>query len=152
MALFRIGRTTALPAATCWRRVTDWQAHAASVPLTSVSVRGGGPTGVGTVFVARSGVGRLGFDDPMEVVRWEPPVGGRPGRCRLVKRGRLITGWAEIEVRAVGTGSAVVWVEELRIAVLPGLLDGLVGRVGRLAFGRALDGLLARETRAEDEA
>lgn len=145
MAVFRIGRTTALAAGDCWLRVTDWPAHAARVPLTSVSVSSGGPTDVGTVFVVRSGVGRLGFDDPMEVVRWEPPVGGRPGRCRLVKLGRVIRGWAEIEVHAVGTGSAVVWVEELRIAVLPRPLDGLVGRVGRVVFGRALDGLLARE-------
>ncbi|MBT2367349.1 SRPBCC family protein [Streptomyces sp. ISL-10] len=144
MAVFRIGRTTALPAAECWLRVTDWPAHAAQVPLTSVSVRGGTPTGVGTVFVARTGLGRLGFDDPMEVVRWQPPSGARPGRCRLVKRGRVITGWAEIEVRPVGEGSAVVGVEELRFAALPRVLDRLVARVGRVIFGRALQGLLAR--------
>ncbi|MFF8845577.1 SRPBCC family protein [Streptomyces sp. NPDC015127] len=145
MGVFRIGRTTALPVDECWLRVTDWPAHAAQVPLTSVSVKDAGPTDVGTVFVARSGIGRLGFDDPMEVVRWEPPVGSRSGRCRLVKRGRVITGWAEIEVRAVGEGSAVVWVEELHFAVLPAPLDRLVAGVGRVVFGRALDGLLTRK-------
>lgn len=82
----------------------------------------------------------------MEVVRWEPPAGGRPGRCRLEKRGSVITGWAEIEVLPEGPGAVVVWVEELRIRFLPRLLDPLVARAGRLVFGRALDGLLRRSS------
>jgi hypothetical protein len=143
---FRITRAVTLPAEEVWLRVTDWPAHAASVPLTAISVLTPPPARVGTVIVARTGLGRAGFDDPMEVVRWEPPGGGRPGRCRLVKRGRVITGWAEIEVRPEGAGAVVVWVEELRIPLLPRLFDPLVLRVGRLVFGRALDGLLMGST------
>ncbi|MFJ8074205.1 SRPBCC family protein [Streptomyces sp. NPDC096176] len=143
MSAFRIGRVTALPAGECWRRVTDWPAHAAQVPLTAVSVsKPPRSTGVGTVVVARSALGRFGFDDPMEVVLWEPPSPGRPGRCRLEKRGRVITGWAEISVHAKGSGSVVLWVEELRLPLVPGVFDPLVARVGRRVFGRALDGLL----------
>ncbi|MET7617310.1 SRPBCC family protein [Streptomyces sp. NPDC005408] len=144
MPTFRLTRAVALPADEAWSRVTDWRAHAAQVPLTSVSVVTPPPTRVGTRFVARSGVGRAGFDDPMEVVRWEPPEDGRPGRCRLEKRGSVITGWAEIEVLPEGPGAVVVWVEELRIRFVPRLLDPLVVRAGRLVFGRALDGLLRR--------
>ncbi|MFF3290487.1 SRPBCC family protein [Streptomyces sp. NPDC003023] len=146
MSVFRIGRTTGLDAGECWLRVTDWPAHAAGVPLTAVVVRSPSPTGVGTVFTARSTLGPLGFDDPMEVVVWEPPSAGRAGRCRLEKRGRVITGWAEIEVHARDAGSVVLWVEELRIRFVPGALDPLVARVGRRVFGRALDGLLRAET------
>jgi uncharacterized membrane protein YgcG len=142
VAVFRLTRAVALAADEVWLRVTDWRAHAAQVPLTAVSVLTPGPTRVGTVFVARTGPGRAGFDDPMEVVRWEPPADGRSGRCRLVKRGRVILGWAEIEVRPEGSGAVVVWAEELRIRALPRLFDPLVLRAGRLVFGRALDGLL----------
>lgn len=153
MTAFRITRAVTLPADEVWARVTDWSAHAAQVPLTVVSVVTPPPTGVGTVFVARSGISRfgvrVGFDDPMEVVHWEPPEagvgdGGRggEGRCRLEKHGRVITGWAEIEVCPRGSGAVVVWAEELRISVLPRLFDPLVRRVARRVFGRALDGLL----------
>ncbi|MCX4587298.1 SRPBCC family protein [Streptomyces sp. NBC_01481] len=146
MGAFRLTRAVALPAGEVWSRVTDWRGHATQVPLTAVRVVTPPPTRVGTRFVARSGVGRVGFDDPMEVVRWEPPASGRPGRCRLEKRGSVITGWAEIEVLPEGPGAVVVWVEELRIRFLPRLLDPLVARAGRLVFGRALDGLLRRSS------
>ncbi|MEW2554018.1 SRPBCC family protein [Streptomyces zhihengii] len=143
MAVFRIGRTTGLPAAECWQRVTDWPAHSAGVPLTSVSVTTPGPVGTGTVFVARTGAGRAGFDDPMEIVRWEPPAPDRAGVCRLEKRGRVVTGWAEIEVHPAAAGSVVLWTEELRVRGLPRALDPLLTRAGRIVFGRALDGLLS---------
>jgi hypothetical protein len=166
---FRISRAVTLPADEAWLRVTDWRAHAAQVPLTTVSSVTPSPTRVGTVFVARSGLGRsglgrsgpgrsgpgrfrpgrfrldrLGFDDPMEVVHWQPPDGGAPGLCRLEKRGRVIKGWAEIEVLPQGSGAVVVWVEELRIRLVPRLFDPLVVRVAHLVFGHALDGLLTR--------
>ncbi|NEE38769.1 SRPBCC family protein, partial [Streptomyces sp. SID7982] len=38
MAVFRIERFSPLPAAEAWRRVTDWERHAAQVPLTAISV------------------------------------------------------------------------------------------------------------------
>ncbi|MFF8960702.1 SRPBCC family protein [Streptomyces sp. NPDC014894] len=142
MTEFRVTRAVPLPADEVWRRVTDWRAHAAQVPATSLASVTAGPTRRGTVFTVRSSVGRAGFDDPMEVVRWEPPADGRAGRCRLEKRGRVILGWAEIEVCPRGPGSVVVWAEDLRIRGLPRRLDPLVARVGRRVFGRALDGLL----------
>lgn len=152
MTAFRIVRAVTLPADEAWLRVTDWRAHAAQVPLTTVTSVTPSPTRVGTVFVARSGLGRsghgrsglgrFGFDDPMEVVHWQPPEDGAPGLCRLEKRGRVIKGWAEIEVLPQGPGAVVVWVEELRIRLVPRLFDPLVVRVARLVFGRALDGLL----------
>ncbi|MET9433335.1 SRPBCC family protein [Streptomyces sp. NPDC006551] len=146
MSVFRIERTTALPAAEAWRRLTDWAAHGARVPLTRVRVLTSGPTGPGTRFVARTGVGRLAFDDPMEVVRWEPPEPGheeRPGVCLLEKRGRLVLGRARIEVYAGPCGgSRAVWTEELRVRGVPRALDPVLALAGRRLFGRAMDGLL----------
>ncbi|MFJ9683337.1 SRPBCC family protein [Streptomyces sp. NPDC101194] len=144
MAVFRIERFTHLPTAEAWRRVTDWERHAAHVPLTTITVRTGPPTGTGTVFVARTGVGALGFDDPMEVVRWTPPAAGRAGLCRLVKRGSLVLGQASIDVYPTDSGSHVVWVEELRVRLLPPWVDPLITAAGRRVFGRVLDGMLDR--------
>ncbi|MEU6882543.1 SRPBCC family protein [Streptomyces sp. NPDC046712] len=143
MSLFRVERTSALPAEEVWRRLTDFRAHGRLVPLTRTRLLSPGPTGVGTRFVARTGIGRLAVDDPMEVVGWEPPAPGRPGTCRLEKRGRVVLGRAVIEVYGTpGGGSRAVWVEELRVRGVPAVLDPVLALAGRRLFGRAMDGLL----------
>ncbi|MEU4261915.1 SRPBCC family protein [Streptomyces sp. NPDC025273] len=142
MAVFRIERFTSLPAAETWRRVTDWERHGGTVPFTSVTVPTGPHTRTGTVFVARTGLGPFGFDDPMEVVRWTPPAAGRAGLCTLEKRGSVVRGRASIDVRPTGAGSHVIWVEELRVRLLPGWADPLLATAGRRVFGRVLDTLL----------
>jgi hypothetical protein len=141
--LFVIERDCPLPADEAWRRMTAWERHTATVPFTRITVLTPPPDGVGTAFVARTGIGRLGFDDPMRVTRWEPPARDAPGRCRLEKTGRIVTGWAEIEVRRQGVGSRVRWREELRVWRLPPALDGLTAFAGRAVFGRVV-GILLR--------
>jgi hypothetical protein len=143
VAAFRVARLTPLPAHEAWRRITDWPRHGAHVPLTRVTAEPPGPTRPGTLIVARTGGGRFGFDDPMEVVRWDPPVGNGPGFCRLEKRGPVVAGWAEIEVRPQGGGSRVAWREEVRIGRLPRLLDAPAAWAGRLVFGRMVRALLS---------
>ncbi|GAA1372338.1 SRPBCC family protein [Streptomyces beijiangensis] len=143
MPVFRVRHHAPRPPADTWLRVTDWPAHAASVPLTRTVVLTPPPAGEGTRFVARTAVGRFTVvDDLMVVVRWEPPTDGSPGVCRVEKEGSVLTGWAEIEVAAEGTGSAVTWTEELSIARLPAFADPLVARAGRFVFGRALAAML----------
>ncbi|RII15673.1 hypothetical protein DSC45_17730 [Streptomyces sp. YIM 130001] len=110
--------------------MTDWPRHRA--PFTRVS-------GDRNRVVARTRIGPVGFDDPMDVVAWSPPH-----RCRLEKRGRVVRGWAEIEVAsAAGGGAVVVWRESLRVLGVPGVADPLVAWVGRRVFGRQVDVLLA---------
>ncbi|MFD7629450.1 SRPBCC family protein [Streptomyces sp. NPDC059851] len=139
----RIVHRTCLPAAEAWQRLTDWERHGAQVPLTRTIMETAPPTHVGTRFTARTGVGRITFDDPMEVVVWQPPAGAAAGRARLVKRGRVVLGWAQIEVRPLtGGGAEVRWVEELRVRGLGRAFDPLVAVAGRLLFGRALERLL----------
>ncbi|MGW0121787.1 SRPBCC family protein [Streptomyces sp. NPDC003327] len=144
MSLFRVERTVALAPEEVWRRLTDWPAHGRQVPLTRTTVLTPGPYGLGTRFTARTGIGRLAFDDPMEVTRWEPPEGvARPGVCRLEKSGRVVRGWAVVEVAgAPGGGCRVRWTEEVAVRGLPGFCDPLLARAGRVVFGRAVDGLL----------
>ncbi|MET8681131.1 hypothetical protein ABZW18_27010 [Streptomyces sp. NPDC004647] len=95
------------------------------------------------MFVARTGIGCLAFDDPMEVVRWNPPADDGVGICRLEKRGSVVTGWAEIEVRTHEAGSQVVWREDLQVVRLPRLFRRPTVWGGRLLFGRTVSGLLA---------
>ncbi|MCX2185488.1 SRPBCC family protein [Streptomyces sp. SKN60] len=147
MSRFRIERTVAAAPDEVWRRLTDWPAHGARVPLTRTIVLTPGPNRVGTRFTARTGIGRFGFDDPMEVVVFAPPAPGRTGVCRLEKRGRVVLGRAAFEVTGTAAGgSRVVWTEELRLRGVPSVcdpvLDPVFAVVGRWVFGRALDGLL----------
>ncbi|MFC9926080.1 SRPBCC family protein [Streptomyces sp. NPDC127190] len=145
MPTFSLVRTAPLPVAEAWRRLTQWPRHADAVPLTRIRVLTPAPTGEGTRFVARSGVGPLAFDDVMEVTVWRPPADGEGGLCRLEKRGRVILGWAEIEVGPGPGGRArVVWREELRVRFLPRAFDGVLERVARTTFGRAANRLLRR--------
>ncbi|MGW0332714.1 SRPBCC family protein [Streptomyces sp. NPDC003011] len=145
MVTFQLERTAPIPPGEAWRRLTEWPRHATSVPLTRVTVTTPAPTDVGTVLVARTGAGPLSFDDRMEVTVWRPPADDEPGFVRLEKRGRVVRGWAEIEVRPGPGGRArVVWREELRVRLLPSLFDPLLGMAARSVFGRTVNQLLRR--------
>ncbi|MFE7435316.1 SRPBCC family protein [Streptomyces tendae] len=143
MAVFSLERTVPLTPDEAWRRLTRWERHGDTVPLTRVTAAPPGPTRRGTVVVARTGAGPLAFADPMEVTVWQPPHRDAPGRCRLDKRGRVVRGWAEIEVGTRSGGRArVVWREELDVRFLPPLFDGPLRRAGSHVFGRTVDHLL----------
>ncbi|CAM5692197.1 SRPBCC family protein [Streptomyces viridifaciens] len=154
MARFVLTRLSPLPPADCWARLTAWPRHGDRVPFTRVSVVRGTGRQPGDVILARTALGPLRFDDPMELVELVAPM-----HCLLAKRGRVVRGGAELRIRAVGAGtvgagsevgagtvgagSEVVWAEELRITGLPRLFDPAVALAGRLVFGRVLDHLLA---------
>ncbi|MEU4107848.1 SRPBCC family protein [Streptomyces sp. NPDC027717] len=145
MSLFTLERTVPLSLDEAWRRLTDWPGHGDLVPLTRITVATPPPTGVGTRVVARTGVGPLLFDDPMDITVWCPPLDDEPGLCRLEKRGRVVLGWAEIEVRpGPGGRTRVLWREELRVSFLPRAFDGVVTSVAQTMFGRVVNGLLRR--------
>lgn len=131
MTQFEIVRVVDLTPAEAWARVTRWESHGRYVPLTTITTSDLG-------FVARTGVGRVGFDDPMEVVEWD-----EPSYCKLVKTGRLVRGWAEIEVSADGAGSRVVWREEISVLGVPRFADPVVKKSSEALFSRVLDGVLS---------
>ncbi len=152
VALIVIERRVRLAAEEAWRRVTDWERHAAHVPLTTIILRTPPPTHVGTRFVARTGIGPLAFDDPMEVVHWDPPTAPDPhGLCRLEKRGTFVTGWAEIAVHRTGPDSSqVTWREQLALPWLPPPLARPTAWTARLLFTRVLTGLLSAPPTADE--
>jgi hypothetical protein len=69
--------------------------------------------------VARTGLGPLGFDDPMEVTAWQPPTDRAPGRCEVRKHGRVVLGTATFEVEPLGPHRcAVTWTEQVEVTGL----------------------------------
>lgn len=144
VALFQLERVAPrLTVDQAWQRLTDWPRHADVAPLTRITVLTEPPTHEGTAFVGRTGVGPLGFDDPMEVTAWEPPPEHTPAHCRLEKHGRLLRGWVDITIHPHPPGGArVTWQEDLRVRGFPRLLDPTVRLGARRAYGYALDRLL----------
>jgi hypothetical protein len=144
MAEFVLRAASRRPAAATFAHLVDWDAHSAAIPLTRLSH--GGDPGVGQRFVARTGVGRFGFDDPMRVEFLRPPAGDDPGdlpgAVEVAKLGRVITGRVGWTVTPVADGSVVEWRQQLRIPWLPGWFDPVVGLVGRVAYGAGLRSLL----------
>ncbi|GAA4965707.1 SRPBCC family protein [Actinoplanes utahensis] len=144
MARFTVTRDLRASATDTWNMLVDWPRHGDWVPLTTVRVLGGRPDGVGARFVARTGLGPLGFDDPMEIVVWEPPSGDRPGRCEITKHGRVVHGRAWFSVAALPGGrSRVTWVEDVTVSPrrITRFLGPVVTLIGRAGFTATLRGL-----------
>jgi hypothetical protein len=145
----RVRSSVELPgvaAETAWQLVTDWPAHSRWIPLTTVTVDADSPatSGIGCRFTGRSGLGPVGFDDPMTVTQWQPPADSTAGRCRVVKRGRWLAGWAEIEVLPTERGCRLVWTEDVSPRWTPKAADPVVSRIGTALFDRTIR-QLARE-------
>jgi len=148
MIRFAVSQQVRAPATAAWAVLVDWRRHGDWAPLTVVRVTTPRPDGVGAGFVARTGIGPLAFDDPMTVESWQPPGGDapddQPGRCEVVKRGRVILGRAWFVVVPLADGRCRVdWHEEVTVRPhsvtrFAGPLLSLAGRVGFAATLRAM--------------
>lgn len=153
MATVVLRRDVPAPAGTVWQVATDWPRHGESVPFTDVVVTHDAG-GTGTRFTGRTRLGPLAVDDPMEVVLWRPPTHadadadstGRPGRCVVEKRGRVVLGWAALDVVPVGPGRCrMEWTEDVEIA--PAAWTGWAAPVVRLGSRVVFGALLRRLAR-----
>ncbi|MGI8577583.1 MAG: SRPBCC family protein [Nocardioidaceae bacterium] len=135
-------RRTTMSAPAAWSRLTDWGRHGEFIPLTAVTRQPNSPLGLGAVFVAHTSVGLLQFDDPMEVTFWRPPTPDEAGSCRIVKRGRVVTGWAVLTVASRHDGACITWLEDARVKIAGPLLDLPTMIAGKRVFARLVDGLL----------
>jgi hypothetical protein len=123
----RLERTVdvAAPASVVWDYVTDWPRQAEWVPMTRVEVpEPGGAAAIGGTLRAWTGLGPVGFWDPMTITSWErQPDGG--GRCEVLHRGRVVRGEGEFTVVARGEDACrFVWAEVLALPL------GALGRAG----------------------
>jgi hypothetical protein len=149
MGTFTLRRDVNASAQRTWDVLTDWPRHSGTVPLTKVRAvpsPDGSCQGEGSGMVARTGLGPLAYEDRMSVTQWQPPTTTTPGRCRLRKLGRMITGDAGFTVTPVGPKRCrVVWEETVSLLgfhSLP-LAPAVESAVARVVFTRALR-LLAR--------
>jgi hypothetical protein len=145
-------RIVALSPEGAWHLLTAFEDHGRHVPLTTVRLIDAGRPGGGG-FVARTAIGRLGFDDTNVLDSWQPPRGQEPGICELRKTGKWVRGQARLSVRPVlresiaatsgsaAANSAVRWQETLRIAGIPGLADPVIRLIATALFGRLVDRL-----------
>ena len=140
VARFTIQRDSVLPATEAWRRLTDWQRHGDLIPFTTVTRSG---AGAGSSFTARTSLGPLGFDDPMEITAWRPPDAVGAGHCRIEKRGNVMAGWAELDVAPTTTGSRIRWDESVSVRHTGRVLDVPSRLASQRIFGRLVDQLLA---------
>ena len=126
----------AAPASVVWAYVTDWPRQGEWIPATRVENVGAADR-LGGRFRAWSGVGRVGFWDPMTITAWERTADGG-GRCEVLHLGSVVKGEGEFSVVARGErASRFVWAEMI---VVPGGAVGAVGwRVVRPVVERLID-------------
>ena len=118
----------AAPAERVWQAAVDWPTQSRWMFLTDVRVTRGTGHRVGDRLVAFTGVGRVGFADPMEITAYDAPH-------RVVVRhlGRVVRGSAAFEVIAVDAHrSRFVWTEWLELPF------GVVGQAGFAVLRPAL--------------
>ena len=108
------------PVERTWAGAVDWAGQGEWMLGTRVWPTAQDGRGVGGGIAAFTGVGRVGFLDPMVITRWEPPRS-----CHVLHTGRVVRGTGAFEVEPRGEGrSTFVWREDLELPL------GAVGRLG----------------------
>lgn len=141
--VFSVERELGFPAERVFDELIDWPGHARWVPLTRVSIESG-DGGVGTQFVASSGLGPLSLPDRMRVDALD-----RVERTVLVtKIGPVLTGVVRLAVVPTGESSCRLdWVEDIRVPGLPQSLSRPVAAVAAKGFSASI-ARLARQLAA----
>jgi len=104
-----------------WDALVDWERQSEWIPLTRVRRTAQGGAGVGAGIEGWTGIGPVGFLDPMTITAWAPPA-----RCEVRHTGRLVRGSAAFEVAPLpGDRVRLTWSEQI---VPP------FGRAGALAW------------------
>lgn len=127
----------AAPASAVWDYVTDWPRQEEWIPQTRVeNVDEAG--GLGGRFRAWTGLGRVGFWDPMTITSWERTADGG-GRCEVLHRGAVVKGEGEFVVLARGEqASRFVWAEVVDVPL------GAAGAAGWRALRPLVERLIDR--------
>lgn len=116
-----------------WARVWDLDRHTEVIPLTTVTLEPpAAALAAGATFCGRTGIGPVGFDDPMRVVVWEAPTTGG-GRAVVAKVGHVIAGRIETTFDPVaGGGTRITWRQQVELPWLPSPLSWLERPVAHL--------------------
>ena len=147
MAHFEVQIDTRRSPGDAWDRVLDLRLHDLLIPFTRIT-SGKVPAaelGSGSAFVARTGLGPVGFDDPMVVEELVRPSDDSAGLARIRKHGKVIRGSIELRITPQPGGSRVKWNQEITVWGVPRALGWMTARVSRAAYGMALRRLLAHD-------
>ncbi len=125
----------AAPPEAVFEAVSDWEAQSGWVAFTTVDVEPGGHR-AGERLTAVTRLAGIGFTDPMEVTRWEPPR-----RVDVRHLGRVVRGTGTFTVEPAPGGAWLVWAEDLDLPL------GTAGRLGFAAVRPAFALLLSRSLR-----
>lgn len=109
------------PPAAVWAAAVDWDRQHEWVLGTRVRAVAEGGRGAGARIEAFTGIGRLGFLDPMTITRWDPPR-----RCDVLHTGRVVRGTGTFAVAPSRAGSRFTWREDVEVPL------GALGRIGWL--------------------
>lgn len=117
----RIAAEVTVDAEPClvWRAAVDWPRQHEWIWATRVN----GGHGAGAKVTGRTGIGPVGFTDPMVITEWDPPR-----RCVVTHTGRLVRGRGIFEVAPRGPRSQFRWIEDVQLPVPPAV-GKLAGRV-----------------------
>lgn len=131
----------AAPADLVWDYVTDWPRQGEWIPFTHVEIvpagSGDAARRVGGRFRAWTGIGPVGFWDPITLTAWEQQDDGS-GRVEIMHTGRVVRGDAEFSVQADGPHACRVRLWE-HLEVPGGPVGGLLWRLLAPVLGPGLD-------------
>lgn len=140
MAKFTIRTKSDLSAEKAFAQLLDLDIHTRSIPLTVVHHEG--EPRVGQEFNARTSIGRFGFDDVMRIEKLVKPTLTEPGVVQIVKTGKVVGGTVHWTITPVGSGSQILWEQDLTIAHIPKFFDPIVAFIGRMAYRQGLKKIL----------
>jgi hypothetical protein len=117
-----------------WDLAVDWAGQERWIWATKTE----GGHGLGAQVTGRTGIGPVGFTDPMVITEWDPP-----NRCTVTHQGKIVRGAGIFEVRPHGEASAEFrWTERIEIPLPPvigkPLADLVIGPVTRVGLGSSL--------------
>ncbi len=98
-----------------WQAATDWARQHEWIWATRVH----GGRGVGAEVTGWTGIGAIGFTDPMVITGWDPPR-----RCEVTHTGQTVRGTGIFEVAPPepgGSGCEFRWTEHLLLPLPPAL-------------------------------
>ncbi|MEM9200952.1 MAG: SRPBCC family protein [Actinomycetota bacterium] len=132
---FEVRQPFSSPARDVWDALIDWKGHEAWIPATRVEIHtDGDPTAIGAEFTATTGYGPLALVDRMSVTRCDWDDDAASGDCEVEKLGPILHGRAGFTVEPTGEGCEVLWLEDVTVRYLPGLLAPLARWGGAFGF------------------
>jgi hypothetical protein len=148
-ASLRASVSVAAPAGQVWDYLTDWPRQGEWIPFTRVEELADGHRAGGRVR-AWTGLGPLGFWDPMTITAWEQDADGS-ARCEVLHTGRVLRGEGEFAVTRLDAASCTfTWWE--RLEVPGGPLGAVAWRVVGPLVQRSVDGALRTLARRVEDA